>query len=232
MKSLDEIMKNVDKLREETDKLMAETDKLPCDLRDKTYDDPAKRLAEGFYALDLTPEQTRVVLRGQRAKIVTFDEGLKPEPVVMNTGGVIPNKTFEKYMHQLDNYEIPAWYDKEKYAKTLAGIEKVLEDAAVKPCEPTAPFLRDIKAVYQPRYLGADYEHVNHPLHYQGKYEVIDILRDKLSKEEYIGFLKGSILKYQLRLGKKENDLDDARKAMWYLAKLVQVFDHDKQNGK
>ncbi len=34
--------------------------------------------------------------------------------------------------------------------------------------------------------------------------EALDIIKASLSKEEYLGFLKGNILKYQLRLGKKD----------------------------
>ena len=36
--------------------------------------------------------------------------------------------------------------------------------------------------------------------------EVFDILKKTLTKEEYIGFCKGNILKYQLRLGRKPNE--------------------------
>jgi len=35
--------------------------------------------------------------------------------------------------------------------------------------------------------------------------EAIDVIKTMLSPEEYQGFLKGNILKYQLRLGKKDN---------------------------
>ena len=34
--------------------------------------------------------------------------------------------------------------------------------------------------------------------------EAIDVIKQMLTPEEYIGFLKGNILKYQLRLGKKD----------------------------
>jgi len=34
-------------------------------------------------------------------------------------------------------------------------------------------------------------------------FEAIDIIKELLTHEEYIGFLKGNILKYQLRLSKK-----------------------------
>lgn len=62
---------------------------------------------------------------------------------------------------------------------------------------------------------------VNHPPHYTtGKYEVIDILEDKLSPEEFKGFLKGNILKYVLRAEHK-GGMEDYRKAQFYLNKLV-----------
>jgi len=35
--------------------------------------------------------------------------------------------------------------------------------------------------------------------------EAIDIMKKILTEEEYIGYLKGNILKYQLRLGKKDD---------------------------
>lgn len=35
--------------------------------------------------------------------------------------------------------------------------------------------------------------------------EAIDVIKTMLTPEEYLGFLKGNILKYQLRLGKKDN---------------------------
>jgi hypothetical protein len=42
-------------------------------------------------------------------------------------------------------------------------------------------------------------------------FEAIDIIKDVLTEEEYKGYLKGNILKYQLRLGKKDaisNEID------------------------
>lgn len=74
------------------------------------------------------------------------------------------------------------------------------------------------------RDLGADYEYVNHPAHYQGNIEAIDYIEDKLTREEFIGFLKGTALRYLSRLGKKENDLDDTKKAIWYLEVLKKKY--------
>lgn len=59
---------------------------------------------------------------------------------------------------------------------------------------------------------------INKPDHYrQGEIETIDIIRMSLTKEEYVGFLKGNILKYQLRAPfKHETPDEDYAKAKRY----------------
>lgn len=70
--------------------------------------------------------------------------------------------------------------------------------------------------------------HVN-PSHYkQGKYEVIDILKDQLSKEELKGFCKANILKYLLRADYK-NGFEDYSKAAWYLNYLLKTLEEDNK---
>ena len=66
---------------------------------------------------------------------------------------------------------------------------------------------------------------VNSPPHYTaGGIETIDFLQAKLSREEFIGYLKGNVLKYGSRLGKK-GDVDiDAGKMAWYALKLKDVL--------
>ena len=51
--------------------------------------------------------------------------------------------------------------------------------------------------------------------------ESIDAIRAQLSPEEFIGFLRGQVAKYNWRLGKKGDAHEDARKAAWYLNQLV-----------
>lgn len=48
-----------------------------------------------------------------------------------------------------------------------------------------------------------------------------DVMEAMLTPEEFIGFLKASIIKYALRQGKK--DSDDAGKAKHYIAKLKEM---------
>jgi hypothetical protein len=54
------------------------------------------------------------------------------------------------------------------------------------------------------------------PAHYKtGGIEVIDILRQKLTPEEFRGFCKGNIIKYSLRAERK-GGREDYEKAAWY----------------
>jgi hypothetical protein len=61
---------------------------------------------------------------------------------------------------------------------------------------------------------------VNHPSHYGGDnpYEVIKVLEVWLSRDELIGFLKGNIIKYTARAGKKNQyeRTQDHAKSKWY----------------
>jgi hypothetical protein len=63
---------------------------------------------------------------------------------------------------------------------------------------------------------------VNNPSHYQiGGLEVeaLDVIRGVLSHDQYIGYLRGNILKYQMRANKKNNE-EDLRKANYYSREL------------
>ena len=65
---------------------------------------------------------------------------------------------------------------------------------------------------------------VNHPSHYMGKVEVIDYIEDKLSSEQFEGYLAGNVIKYISRYQKK-NGVEDLKKGRWYLDKLIEVKD-------
>lgn len=65
-------------------------------------------------------------------------------------------------------------------------------------------------------------ETVNHPVHYGGDtvYEVIKVLEAWLTPEEFCGFLKGNVIKYNAR-ARRKGDVEDYRKAAWYQNYLV-----------
>lgn len=66
-------------------------------------------------------------------------------------------------------------------------------------------------------------EAVNHPEHYGGDtvYETIKVLKAWLTPEQFAGFLLGNVVKYLSRAGKKNNEVEDLKKARWYLDYLV-----------
>jgi len=60
---------------------------------------------------------------------------------------------------------------------------------------------------------------VNHPPHYNtGQIEVIDYILDKFAHD----YLLGNVCKYISRAGHKHDDLEDLRKARWYLDRAIQ----------
>jgi len=68
---------------------------------------------------------------------------------------------------------------------------------------------------------------VNHPSHYgQGSIEAIEYIADFLTKEEFIGYLRGNIGKYMHRWRYK-NGLEDLKKAQWYLNKLIELEEEE-----
>lgn len=50
-----------------------------------------------------------------------------------------------------------------------------------------------------------------------------DVMQAVLSHEEWVGFLKGNVIKYSMRQGRKVDANDDGEKAQHYLAKLAEV---------
>jgi hypothetical protein len=66
---------------------------------------------------------------------------------------------------------------------------------------------------------------VDHPQHYcAGRYEVIDVLEDWVAHapDPVAGGLQWNCLKYLGRLWLKQSPLIDARKARFYLDRLIQ----------
>ena len=71
---------------------------------------------------------------------------------------------------------------------------------------------------------------VNHPEHYNaGKVEVIEILEQAVedAPDPICGGLLWQTLKYLLRIWYKGNMLQDAKKARWYLNRLIDRLERD-----
>ena len=72
---------------------------------------------------------------------------------------------------------------------------------------------------------------VNSPAHYadQGAVECIDAMESMLSREEFIGFLRGNSFKYRWRCRSKGNAVKDLRKAQWYENRLLAIIEAGTQ---
>ena len=67
-------------------------------------------------------------------------------------------------------------------------------------------------------------DNVNSPSHYnQGEgVECIDALAASLGAEGFKAYCRGNVIKYLWRLEHKGKSLEDAKKAQWYLNKLIE----------
>ena len=65
---------------------------------------------------------------------------------------------------------------------------------------------------------------VNHPFHYKnGKYEAIDIMLDIFGKDKTLAFCELNAFKYLWRADNKGTDIQDKKKAIWYLNKYIEL---------
>lgn len=94
------------------------------------------------------------------------------------------------------------------------------------------PFGKPGDSLYRIQQDKAPVDLVNHPPHYKkGGIECIDYLVAKLSGEELKGYLKGNIIKYLSRAADKADgtkELEDYKKAQWYMNRLVEELSKPK----
>jgi len=66
---------------------------------------------------------------------------------------------------------------------------------------------------------------VNSPSHYTvGGIETWEYIRAKMTYEEWMGYLKGNIIKYLSRSPYKEDPYKDLQKAKWYMDRLNEDY--------
>jgi hypothetical protein len=54
--------------------------------------------------------------------------------------------------------------------------------------------------------------------------QYIEVMEYMMTEEEYVGHLKGQGWKYDLRLGKKDDPIQELGKSIWYRQKLIEFF--------
>jgi hypothetical protein len=69
---------------------------------------------------------------------------------------------------------------------------------------------------------------VDHPTHYNsGSIEVIDAIEDWK-----LGFHEGNVVKYVARAKHKGQELEDLKKAAWYLNRLIELKSRPARSGR
>jgi len=58
------------------------------------------------------------------------------------------------------------------------------------------------------------------PNHYKGEVECIEAIKASMTKPQFVGYLKGNVMKYIWRYDKK-NGIEDLEKAQVYLGWLI-----------
>jgi hypothetical protein len=115
------------------------------------------------------------------------------------------------------DYYFTEWYLTPATSEQHAEVQKTIEEQKKVYGEPGFfPSIKDEKNINPIK------EMVNHPDHYKGnKFEVIDIIDDyKLS------FSMGNAVKYLLRAGKKDNTIQDLKKAVWYIEHEIKTLEN------
>ena len=79
-------------------------------------------------------------------------------------------------------------------------------------------------ATYKRNPGGVKSDPVNHPSHYTfGKYEVLDVIEDW-----NLGYNRSCVIKYIARAGKKQDELEDLKKARFYLDREISKLEGKK----
>lgn len=61
----------------------------------------------------------------------------------------------------------------------------------------------------------------SHYTHSEQGIECIEAIQASMSLDEYLGYLKGNVLKYIWRYRYKGNPIQDLQKARWYLDRMI-----------
>lgn len=79
--------------------------------------------------------------------------------------------------------------------------------------------------------IESDKKVIDHPQRYGGdtEYECIKVLEHWFNEDQFKGFCIGNCLKYLCRLGKKDDELQELKKASWYLNHYVEHLEGKKK---
>lgn len=66
---------------------------------------------------------------------------------------------------------------------------------------------------------------INHPQHYQGKIECIEYLEAHFMDRPH----EWNAVKYLSRANRKDNEIEDLKKAIWYIKRKIELLESNEQ---
>lgn len=73
-------------------------------------------------------------------------------------------------------------------------------------------------------------DNINHPKHYkQNGIECIDVIVAAIGQSGAADFCMGNAIKYLLQHNHKESNIEDVKKAIWYLNKWLEYMEVDEK---
>ena len=91
--------------------------------------------------------------------------------------------------------------------------------------------VRETKEILEVITKPVEVDAVNSPEHYNMlDIEAINLIEMSMTKEEFLGYLKGNVLKYIIRYKHKGNASEDLDKGKWYLDKLRNKINDPSSN--
>lgn len=102
---------------------------------------------------------------------------------------------------------------KDSYSFSNASLASSAFDESIRYCSCTGPFTLTTRT--------------EEDKHYNSTIQPLEFMQANMSKDEFVGFLKGNVIKYVSRAGKKKStsEKEDLLKAKRYLGWWIQVLD-------
>lgn len=169
-------------------------------------------------------------------------------PWVEGNCDISPGHTHQHYTRYLDEMDFrlgldqpsdePDWVDPDEPYGVWPGTYAPEDEepdlnkfnlSTAKDCE---PWEKDADAFFEElhrNYMSLDesdstFDVIEKPRHYNmGQFEVVDIIEDKLTADQFLGYCMGNVYKYTMRFQYK-GGVEDLAKARWYLDRAINTY--------
>lgn len=92
-------------------------------------------------------------------------------------------------------------------------------------------FKFDIRIIKQNKSVKTS-SHKNYDEYYQTEHQPIEVMQANMTQDEFIGYMKGNITKYVLRMGRKDDVKKEAAKIRRYAQWLEQAVNGETINPR